>query len=206
MSGGHILLILVSILVFSGICQRVLDALSLTDRQALLFVGLILIGSILPPVPLFGRIKISLGGAVVPLLLSLYVFLKADTNHERIRTAIASLAAGCAVLALGIFFPDEPGKMVIDINYLYGVLCGLISCTLTRSRRCAFISGIWGIVLSDVFQSTALWLQGTEQTLYLGSAGILDAIVISGVTAYLASELTGEFRERIRRGAKTENT
>ena len=44
MSIGQIILILVSVLVAAGVCQRALDRLRLTDRQALLFVALIFIG------------------------------------------------------------------------------------------------------------------------------------------------------------------
>lgn len=43
MSIGLILLVIVGILVLCGVAQRVLDKLRLTDRQALLFVALLLV-------------------------------------------------------------------------------------------------------------------------------------------------------------------
>lgn len=55
MSIGQIILILVSVLVAAGVCQRALDRLRLTDRQALLFVALIFIGGCCRTFPLAAR-------------------------------------------------------------------------------------------------------------------------------------------------------
>ena len=48
MSFGTLLLIIAAILVFCGLLQRVLDRMYLTDRQALLLIGLMLVGTFLP--------------------------------------------------------------------------------------------------------------------------------------------------------------
>ena len=69
MSIGQIILILVSVLVAAGVCQRALDRLRLTDRQALLFVALIFIGGLLPDIPI-GRVRVNVGGALVPFGLA----------------------------------------------------------------------------------------------------------------------------------------
>ena len=42
--------------------------------------------------------------------------------------------------------------------------------------------------------------QGVAQVLYLGGAGALDAVVLSGVTAVMLCELFGEIMERMARG------
>ena len=44
------------------------------------------------------------------------------------------------------------------------------------------------------------WRRGISQSLVLGGAGALDAIVLSGVTAVLLCELVGEIVERITTG------
>ena len=67
---------------------------------------------------------------------------------------------------------------------------------LGRSRRCAFICGIAGIVLADIASAVGAWIQGYNVPLVLGGAGIADAVVISGVTAVLLCELIGEIIER----------
>ena len=48
MSVGLILLIVAGLLVLLGVGQRVLDKLRLTDKQALLFIALIIAGGFLP--------------------------------------------------------------------------------------------------------------------------------------------------------------
>lgn len=75
MSIGQIILILVSVLVAAGVCQRALDRLRLTDRQALLFVALIFIGGLLPDISI-GRARVNVGGALVPFGLAVYVWAR----------------------------------------------------------------------------------------------------------------------------------
>ena len=184
MSIGQIILILVSVLVAAGVCQRALDRLRLTDRQALLFVALIFIGGLLPDISI-GRARVNVGGA-----------------KERLRALAATLVTAAAVYAIGRFFPNEPETMPFDVNYLYGIAAGLIAYVFGRSRRSAFIAGVAGMLLADVAQAVMLWTDGIDQTLRLGGAGMLDTIVISGVSAVLFAELLGEFIERCVRGAK----
>jgi len=43
---GIILLLIISILIFLGLAQRVLDRLGLTDRTALLFIAAMLVGGL----------------------------------------------------------------------------------------------------------------------------------------------------------------
>ena len=202
MTVGRILLILVSVLVAAGACQRVLDRLRLTDRQALFFVGLIFIGGLLPDIPLGNSVRVNAGGALVPLLLAAYVWIRAGSARERLRSLAATLVTAAAVFAIGRFFPEEPEAMPFDVNYLYGIAAGLIAYAFGRSRRGAFIAGVWGMILADVLQAALLRRAGVVQTLYLGSGGLMDAVVISGVLAVLAAELTGEFLERVKQGAK----
>ena len=199
MSIGQIILILVSVLVAAGVCQRALDRLRLTDRQALLFVALIFIGGLLPDISI-GRARVNVGGALVPFGLAVYVWARAGSAKERLRALAATL--GTAVYAIGRFFPNEPETMPFDVNYLYGIAAGLIAYVFGRSRRSAFIAGVAGMLLADVAQAVMLWTDGIDQTLRLGGAGMLDTIVISGVSAVLFAELLGEFIERCVRGAK----
>jgi len=202
MSIGQIILLIVTVLVAAGACQRVLDRLRLTDRQAILFVGLIFIGGLLPNIPIGERIRVNVGGAVVPLALAVYVWARAGSGKERLRALAATLVTAGAIFALGRFFPDEPETMPFDVNYLYGVLAGMIAYVFGRSRRGAFIAGVAGMLLADVAQAAVVWNKGVDQTLYLGGAGMLDTVVISGVVAVLLAELVGEFLERCARGAK----
>lgn len=201
MSIGQIVVLIVALLITFGVCQRVLDRLRLTDRQALLFAFLLFAGGFLPDIPI-GNVRINIGGAVVPVVICAYLFIRADHAYERIRAVSGTLVTAAFVIALGRFFPDEPETMPFDVNYLYGLMAGVIACLVGRSRRNAFISGSMGVLLSDIAEGVSVWMNGTGQTLRLGGAGAMDVVVLSGITAVLVREITGEFMERCVRGAK----
>jgi len=199
MSFSMILLVAISLLILFGVLQRVLDRMALTDKQALACVAAIFIGGWLPDIPL-GQITVNIGGAVIPLIVCTYLILNADTTKERMRACFASLLTAASIYAISVFFPADPTAMPFDPQLLYGVCGGLIAWILGRSRRSAFIAGILGVILADLFSGISLWMQGVNQPIHLGGAGALDASVLSGVLAVLACELFGEIMERIRTG------
>ena len=150
MSVGLILLIVAGLLVLLGVGQRVLDKLRLTDKQALLFIALIIAGGFLPEIPLGGGYFINVGGALIPLGLCAYLLVRCQSWQERLRALIASLVTAVAVYAIARFSPDEPEAIWIDPNYLYGLAAGVIGYIFGRSRRGAFIAGVLGVILMDV--------------------------------------------------------
>ena len=202
MSIGLIVLIVTGLLVIFGAGQRALDRLRLTDRQALLFIALIIALGFLPDIPLGGEVTVNLGGCVMPLILCGYLFVRAGTWMERGRAIAASLVTGAVCYIIGRYTADEPEAITFDPNYLYGVAGGVIAYLFGRSRRAAFIAGVTGVLIADVIASIEVWTQGVPQTLSLGGAGAYDAVVISGILAVLLSELIGEVRERMARGRR----
>ena len=199
MSIGMILLVVLSLLILFGALQRVLDRMALTDRQAIGCTAAIFIGGWLPDLS-FGAVTLNIGGAVVPLIVCVYLLLNADTAKEKIRAAVAAALTGAAITAISMFFPADPTQMPFDPMILYGVSGGLIAWLLGRSRRSAFIAGVLGIILADLFAGVSVWIRGVNQPVHLGSAGALDAVVLSGVAAVLMCELYGELMERIKTG------
>lgn len=201
MSAGMLILTLTAVLVFFGIAQRVLDRMRLTDRQALVLVAVMFVGTLLPNVTL-GRVSASLGGAVIPLGVCIYLLIGAERGLEVARALIGAVLTAAAVYALSIFLPDEPEQLWIEPTLLYGMSGGIIAYILGRSRRAAFISGVLGVMLADVVNALVLWSRGVDQQLVLGGAGLADSVVISGMLAVLLAELVGEIVERIQRGKK----
>lgn len=201
MSAGMLILTLTAVLVFFGIAQRVLDRMRLTDRQALVLVAAMFVGTLLPNVTL-GRVSASLGGAVIPLGVCIYLLIGAERGLEVARALIGAVLTAAAVYALSIFLPDEPEQLWIEPTLLYGMSGGIIAYILGRSRRAAFISGVLGVMLVDVVNALVLWSRGVDQQLVLGGAGLADSVVISGMLAVLLAELVGEIVERIQRGKK----
>ena len=202
MSIGLIVLIVTGLLVIFGAGQRALDRLRLTDKQALFFIALIIALGFLPDIPLGGEVTVNLGGCVMPLILCVYLFVRAGTWMERGRAIAASLVTGVVCYIIGRYTADEPETITFDPNYLYGVAGGVIAYLFGRSRRAAFIAGVTGVLIADVVASIEVWSQGVSQTLALGGAGAYDAVVISGILAVLLAELIGEIAERMSRGKR----
>lgn len=200
MSIGMVLLTVLALLILFGIGQRVLDRMYLTDRQALLMVAAIFIGGWLPDIPL-GRVTLNIGGALIPLAICIYLLVRAGTNKERVRALVAAVLTGAAVYLLGRFMPADPIQTFIDPNYVYGLAAGVIAYLLGRSRRAAFFAGVVGVLLADIAVGAVNWANGIDQTLHLGSAGALDAVVISGLLAVLLAEFVGELLERMATGS-----
>ena len=200
MTISMIILIVLSLLILFGVLQRVLDRMALSDKQALICVAAIFIGGWLPELSL-GLVTLNLGGAVVPLIVCVYLFLNAGTAKEKFRAVAASVLTAAAIFAITLVFPSDPLAMpMIDPMILYGAAGGMIAWLLGRSRRSAFIAGVLGVLLADLLSGIRLWMRGINQVVHLGGAGALDAVVIAGVTGVLMCELFGEAIERIRTG------
>ena len=196
MSAGTTLLTIAAILVYCGLMQRILDRMYLTDRQALLIIGTMLIGTLLPNLP-FGVVSINLGGAVIPLGICVFLFCKADESRERIRAVIGTLITAIGILLLSTLLPAEPEGLLVDPMWLYGLCGGVLAWLIGRSRRNAFICGIAGVLVADLITGIYALLEGYSVQLVLGGGGIADAAVISGVVSVLLCELLGETIERI---------
>lgn len=201
MTVGLILLIVTGLLIAFGLGQRALDRLRLTDAQAYVFIALIILLGFVPEIPL-GRVSVNLGGCLLPLGLSVYLFVKADTPWERWRSIIAAAVTGAAVWALMRFLPDEPESMPVEPNWLYGIAAAAAAYVLGRSRRCAFIGGVTGVLLAQIASVIPVWLRGVDQQLALGGAGAFDAVVVAGFLGVMLAEIVGEITERIERGRK----
>ena len=202
MTIGMILLIIAALLILLGVGQRVLDRLRLSDRLALLFIALIIGLGFVPDIYVTENFAFNLGGALVPLALCVYLFIRADTAWERWRSILASIATGAAIFAIGRFSPDEPESITIDPMILYGLAAGIIAYIFGRSRRCAFIAGVIGMMLADTANALYVWSKGVPQDFVLGGAGAFDGIVVAGILGVLLAEILGEIIERMKRGSR----
>ena len=202
MTIGMILLGVTAILVLLGVGQRILDRMRLNDKLALLFIALIIGLGFVPDIRVSDVFSFNIGGAVIPLALCIYLWIKSDTSWEKVRAILASLVTGGAVFAIGFLMPDEPESIPIDPLIIYGIAAGLIAYIFGRSRRCAFIAGVVGMMISNTINAIYVWNRGIDQELNLGGAGAFDGIVIAGLLAVLLAEILGEVIERMKRGKK----
>ena len=199
MTFGMILLLVTALLIAFGVGQRAVDRLRLTDAQAYILIGLIIAAGFIPEIPL-GRVRLNIGGCLIPVGMCVYLFVKADTAWERWRSLIAAAGTGAVIWALMRFLPDEPDAIPFEPNYLYGIAAAAVSYLLGRSRRGAFIGGVVGVIVAQIASVVPVWLRGSTQTLNLGGAGAFDAVVIAGFLGVMLSEIAGEITERIVRG------
>lgn len=200
MSVGMILLTVVAVLVFFGVAQRVLDKMYLSDRAALILIALMFFGTLIPNITL-GSVQLSIGGALIPIGICVYLLIRAGTWKERLRAILGALITGGAVFALSAYLlPDEPESIFIDPMYINGIVGGVIAYALGRSRRGAFICGVMGVIFADITVFIINTINGVNQPLVLGGAGVFDAAVISGLIGVVLAELVGEIVERLARG------
>ena len=200
MNIGFILLTVTGLLILFGVGQRVLDRLRLTDIQAIVFIALIIAGGFVPDIPVSDSFAFNIGGALIPLVLCIWLWIKADTARERARCLVASVITGISIFLLGRYMPADPQALPIEPGYAYGIAAGLIAWVFGRSRRGAFIAGTLGAMLANVGSWLYARSMGADQRLVLGGAGGYDVIVIAGLLAVLMSELVGELVERVTRG------
>ncbi|QSZ27941.1 DUF1614 domain-containing protein [Aceticella autotrophica] len=206
MTIGYILLTIAGLFVLFGFAHRVLDRMKMTDKWALLIIIGMIIGTLIPSIPLGANISINIGGAIIPMAVAVYLFIKSESLKEKMNAIFASLIAGAAVYIAGRLLPSEPEAMLIEPNYIYGIISGLIAYLFSRSRRCAFIAGVMGVVLSDITQAVINAATARPGLVSIGGAGAVDTVVISMIVAVLLSEVLGETREKLQGGTAKKNT
>jgi len=192
-------LVIVTILILSGVAQRVLDRMKMSDRTALILVLAMLIGGFLPDLPLAPTLSINIGGGLIPIGISMYLFVTAGTSKERWRTVLATIATTTAIYLVSAYLPTEK-HMLLDPIYMFALIGGITAYLFGRSRRGSFIAGVMGVVLNDLIYGVQLYLDQFEGATTIGGTGIFDTVVLAGLFAVLLSELVGETREKLQGG------
>lgn len=198
---GLTLLVIVAVLIYAGLAQRVLDRMRLTDRGALFFIAAMVLGNFLPEIPITANVAINIGGAVVPAVLAVYLFIKAGTAKEKTRAVVATLVTTGIVYGVSKLAPATPlFPLPLDPMYLYAVLAAATGYIAGRSRRSAFIAGVGSMILVDVVSRIEVALTGGRGSVTIGGAGFFDSVVVVGILAVLLAEVFGETLERVQGG------
>lgn len=199
---GMLILIVVTGLIFLGFLHRVLDRMRLTKGQALTILLAMLGAGFLPNIPLLGGLSVNIGGALVPIAVAVYLIVTADEAKEKRRALITS-----GVVAVVAYLSEKilplHGELPIDVDPLFlpAIVAAITAYVLGRSRRAAFVGGVFGVILTDVLAWSENWLlYQLHVPIVLGSTGVFGAAVIGGMGAVLLAELLGETLERIKGG------
>ncbi|PKM89804.1 MAG: hypothetical protein CVU87_04115 [Firmicutes bacterium HGW-Firmicutes-12] len=203
---GLILLVVVSILVYFGLAQRLLDRMRLSDKTALGVIAALIVGSFID-IPLGQEVSINVGGALVPIGLAIYLLMKAGTTKEWVRSLLAAGATTAVIYVLGSYImTGEPSGrgLFLDPLYIYPLVGGTVAYLLGRSRRGAFVAGSLGVLGLDIVHWVWLSVTRTPGTVNIGGAGAFDSIVVAGLVAVMLAEIVGETRERLQGGPESE--
>ncbi len=209
MSAGMSILLITAALVYFGVAQRLLDRMKLTDSQALIFIGLMIAGSFvtIPIVTGQTTVGVNLGGAVVPLVIVVYLLATADTGYEKVRSVVASLVTAGIVYGISQYTDFDPpsGRDILDPLWLFSIVAGIVGYLAGRSRRASFIAGVLGILLADLIHLVRAFVTELPTRVILGGAGIFDTMVLAGLIAVGIAEVIGETRERVQGGPSQPN-
>lgn len=200
---GILSLIVVTVLIYLGFLHRVLDRMRLTKVQALAILLSMLVAGFLPNIHLYAGLSVNIGGALIPIAVALYLLWTADEEHERRRAVITSVIVAVLAFVSEKLLPQEPTSpyFLLDPLLVPAVIAAITAYLLGRSRRSAFIGGVFGVILTDFFA----WLENLllyklHVPIVLGSTGVFGAAVIGGMGAVLLAELVGEIVERLMGG------
>ena len=199
---GRLILLSLSLLIFFGLTERVLDRMYMRDKTAILIVALMIVGSFVN-VTLYRSdaltVRMNLGGALIPLAVALYVWGRAGSMKERVRSLLGAVLVTVAIWLMGRLITNEYA-LPVDIIYLYPLVAGLVGYLFGRSRKGAFVAAVLGVLFFDVSHGVYLITSGMPGLVHFGGGGMYDTVVLSGVLAVCLAEFIGETRERMQGG------
>ena len=170
MPAGVILLLLIAVLIYFGLLQRVLDRMHMTDIMAIIFIGAMVVGSFTehsswnPSIHKYRRWHHSDNFSRLS-----YCHFRYQCGKSQVYNSLYN--NGAAVYIAGKLLPAEPGTMIIDPIIAFAVLAGVIAYVFGRSRRGAFIAGTLGIIISDIVSALGVTARPIGTT--IGGAGLL---------------------------------
>lgn len=198
---GILLLVVISILIFLGLAHQVLDRLYLSDRGGLLVIAVMIVGSFIDiPIWINPKVSLNIGGALVPLALSIYVLIKAGSGKEWIRSLIGIVVTVGVLYGVSRLYRFDTKTGFIEPQYLWAILSAVIAYVIGRSRRLAFIIATVGLIAMDIVRIFEVARLGIAAPVMIGGAGAFDTIVVASVLAVLLAELIGESREALQGG------
>ncbi|MGE5582630.1 MAG: DUF1614 domain-containing protein [Bacillota bacterium] len=201
---GVILLIAVSVLIFFGLAHQVLDRLYLSDRGGLLFIVAMIAGSFIDiPVWRNPTVTLNIGGAVLPLILAFYVLFKAGSTKEWVRSLIGIALTVAVLYGVNKLYRFDTTQGLIEPQYLWAIIAGVIAYIAGRSRRLAFVIATLGVLAMDIVH--IFEVRTLNVPTKIGGGGAFDTLVIAGVLGLLLAEIIGESREALQGGPSSQD-
>jgi len=191
MSVSLIIISVLILLVMFGAGQKILDNMRLNDKEALIILILICIGLLIPPIWIGSYFCFSIGGFLIPLAISVYLLISCGWSRDLLRVFFGTIIIGGIIYGLQWILPADPEAVVIDNMYIYGIVAGVVAYILGRSRRNAFVSCLFGLVLVDLVQWIYNYATGVPSILGLGVGGAFSTYIIAIIISVALCEFLG---------------
>jgi uncharacterized membrane protein len=145
-------------------------------------------------------IAVNLGGAVIPVILSLYLIIK-NRLYFRSLLAVGIVAAVCHYMAHPI-----PGVGIAEPTFIPPLLTTVLALLMSRGNAppLAYIAGSLGVLIgADLLNLDKIRGLGAPVA-SIGGAGTFDGIFLTGIVAVLLASLVGRNRSKSQAGNQTQ--
>jgi uncharacterized membrane protein len=141
-------------------------------------------GLFAPPPPQYSGIAVNVGGAIIPLCLSIYLATLVPSLWQ-VGVATAVMALVSKVLARVV-----PGRGIVLPVFVPPLLSALLGIVLAPgfAAPCAYVAGTAGTLIgADLLNLHRL--RGFPGVVSIGGAGVFDGIFLVGIVAVLLTAL-----------------
>ncbi len=151
------------------------------------------------------NVGINVGGAVIPIILSVYMFFKKKLDYKKLIFSILLVS----VVTYLITYPDPSKGIVakIPLAFLPALVASILSIfflykNFRKAAPFAYISGTLGVLIgADVFHLYELLNYSSDKSVnaVIGGANVFDMIFITGIIAVVLDGIL-MFRQRKKEG------
>ncbi|MBQ7227157.1 MAG: hypothetical protein IJX05_02005 [Clostridia bacterium] len=194
MTIGLVILGVSAVLLFFGAAEKYFDRLGLTSWLAFLLILALIVGAVTPEIRTENFVM-TVGGFVVPLVVSIVLFALASRQGSMLRTLLAVILVTSSTIIFRLIFDVTDSVMLLVSNLLIGFVGGALGALGAGSRLGALAGGMGGVVLGDLISAlTQTYIFGSG-TFALGG-GIFDGVIIATAFGLIVAEVTQSLRKR----------
>jgi len=170
-------------LLFLFICSMV--NIPLGGKKLIYFDKKSFLGLFKTPMVRVEGVFINLGGAIIPIVFSLYLFFliwRKGFDLEPVLLSVFLLILVCKFLSKVV-----PGKGIVISPFIPPIFSVLLALALTPeyAASCAFISGVWGTLIGGDILNLGRVRKVSPGMISIGGAGVFDGIFLVGIISFL---------------------
>jgi len=148
---------------------------------------------------------INIGGAIIPIILSIYLYFKKKLDIKKLSISIAIVS----IVTYLITYPDPARGIVAKLPFAFlpAIVASVISAVFLykdfkKAAPFAYISGTMGVIIgADVFHLIELLSYPIDSSVdaIIGGANVFDMIFITGIIAVVVDGAL-MFKQRMEEG------